>query len=119
MRIAFPNSDEIRHNGFSPTPSSKFSLGTYATGDSKDQVFDTPGPVTLLCNVHAEMSAYVIVAETPYFAITDRDGKFSSPKVPAGKYVLRAWHERSQPGLKEIEVPENGMIDVGPYELKQ
>ena len=118
-RVAFPNSDEIRHNVFSPTPSSRFTLGTYASGVSKYQVFDKPGPVTLLCNVHAEMSAYVIVVETPYFATTDRDGKFSLRNVPAGRYVLRAWHERSKPGSKEIEVPESGMIDAGLFDLKR
>jgi hypothetical protein len=118
-RVAFPNSDEIRHNVFSPTPSSKFTLGTYASGESRYQVFEKPGTVTLLCNVHAEMSAYVIVVETPYFATTDKDGKFNIPNVPAGRYVLRAWHERSKPGLKEIDVPANGMLDVGTFELKK
>jgi plastocyanin len=118
-RVAFPNSDEIRHNVFSPTPSSRFTLGTYASGESRYQVFDKPGPVTLLCNVHAEMSAYVIVVETPYFATTDKEGKFTIPNVPSGRYVLRAWHERSKPGLKEIDVPEDGVIDVGTFELKK
>jgi plastocyanin len=118
-RVAFPNSDEIRHNVFSPTPHSRFTLGTYASGESRYQVFDKPGTVTLLCNVHAEMSAYVIVVETPYFATTNKDGTFNIPDVPAGKYVLRAWHERSKPGFKEIDVPATGTIDVGTFELKK
>jgi hypothetical protein len=111
-RVAFPNSDEIRHNVFSPSPSSKFNLGTYPRGTTMYYVFDTPGPATLLCNVHAEMSAYVFVTETPWFAVSDRAGKFTIRDVPPGKYVLKTWHEKARPTSVEIEVPDNGTITV-------
>lgn len=102
--VVFPNSDEVRHNVFSPSPPKRFNLGTYPRGVTRTVVFDKPGEVALLCNVHAEMSAYVIVLETPYFAVTARDGSYTIKNVPPGKYVLRTWHEQCKPGSRQIEV---------------
>lgn len=96
-RVAFPNSDEVRHNVFSPTKADSFDLGSYPLGSSRNRTFDKPGIVTLLCNVHAEMSAYVIVTETPYFAVSEKDGHFLIPDVPPGQYEVIAWHERARP----------------------
>ncbi len=95
-RVAFPNSDEVRHNVFSPTRGDNFDLGSYPLGTSRSRTFDAPGVITLLCNVHAEMSAYVIVTETPYFAVSDKDGHFQIPDVPPGQYEVIAWHERAK-----------------------
>jgi hypothetical protein len=106
-RVAFPNSDDIRHNVFSPTPSSKFNLGTYPKSTTKYYVFNKPGPVTLLCNVHAEMSAYVVVTETPYFAVTDKAGNFTLKDVPPGKYVIKVWHERAKPFTADVVLTDN------------
>jgi plastocyanin len=117
-RVAFPNSDDIRHNVFSPTSTSKFNLGTYPTSTTKYYVFDKPGPVTLLCNVHAEMSAYIIVTETPYFAISDKAGKFVLKDVPPGKYTLKVWHERAKPATMEVVVDDNRTVSVA-FELKR
>ncbi len=105
-RVSFPNSDEVRHNVFSPTKGAAFDLGSFAMGVSRSRIFDVPGVVTLLCNVHAEMSAYVIVAETPYFAVSDREGRFAIPAVPPGRYELVAWHERAKLVRQSIDVPE-------------
>lgn len=105
-RVSFPNSDEVRHNVFSPTKGAAFDLGSFSMGVSRNRVFDVPGVVTLLCNVHAEMSAYVIVAETPYFAVSDREGRFAIPAVPPGRYELVAWHERAKLVRQSIDVPE-------------
>jgi plastocyanin len=117
-RIAFPNSDEIRHNVFSPSPHSRFNLGTYPRGTTMYHVFNSPGPVTLLCNVHAEMSAYVFVAETPWFAVSDNAGRFVIRDVPPGKYVLKTWHARAKAAFRDIEVPASGSITVN-FELRK
>lgn len=116
--VAFPNSDEIRHNVFSPSPS-KFDLGTYPRREIRYHRFDRPGPVTLLCNVHLEMSAYVIVTETPYFAVTDKEGRFTLKDVPPGKYVLKVWHERGRPASVEIVVGETTAVKAPPIEIKR
>lgn len=116
--VAFPNSDAIRHNVFSPTTGGKFNLGTYPRGSTKSRVFDTPGAITLLCNVHAEMSAYVIVTETPYFAVTDKTGNFTLRDVPPGKYILKTWHWKAKPSSMPIEVGEGGIRNLT-FELKR
>jgi hypothetical protein len=106
-RVAFPNSDDIRHNVFSPTASSKFNLGTYPKSTTKYYVFNKPGPVTLLCNVHAEMSAYVLVTETPYFAVTDKAGNFTLKDLPPGNYVIKVWHERAKPFTADVVLSDS------------
>jgi len=116
--VAFPNSDEIRHNVFSPGPP-RFDLGTYPQKTTKYHVFDKPGVWTMLCNVHAEMSAYVVVSETPFFATTEKDGKFVVKDVPPGKYTLKIWHEKTRPAEVAVDVGESGTVNVGSIELKR
>src|SRR5262245_1671590 len=116
--VAFPNSDEIRHNVFSPGPP-RIDLGTYAQHTTKYHVFDKAGVWTMLCNVHAEMSAYVVVTETPYFAKTNKDGKFVLKDVPPGKYSLKIWHEKAKPAPLPIEVREEPTMNIPSIELKR
>jgi plastocyanin len=88
--IDFPNSDLVRHNVFSPPDCCKqFNLGTYDVGVVKQVTFDKSCDVPLLCNVHAEMSAFVVVLDNPYFVVTRRDGNFKIDNVPPGEYTLK------------------------------
>ena len=73
----------------------------------------------MLCNVHAEMSAYIVVTETPYFARTDKEGKFVLKGVPPGKYTLKVWHEKAKPAALPIDVDASSSISVPPIELKR
>ncbi len=69
--VDFPNNDQVRHNVFSPPDCcNQFNLGTYDVGASKPVTFDKSCEVPLLCNVHAEMSAFVVVLDNPYFSVT-------------------------------------------------
>lgn len=111
-RVAFPNSDEVRHNVFSPSKVKRFNLGTYPKGVVKHVVFDQPGAVALLCNVHAEMSAYIIVTPTPYFALTDKEGRYAISDVPAGEYLLKAWHEKLSPLTQKVVVDKDRLTVV-------
>lgn len=111
-RVAFPNSDEVRHNVFSPSKAKRFNLGTYPQGVVKHVVFDQPGEVALLCNVHAEMSAYVIVLETPYFAVTDKQGHYQISNVPPGEYLLKTWHEKLPPAQRQVVVEKDRFVTV-------
>ena len=109
--VDFPNSDKVRHSVFSSRKSAKrFNLGTYPAGELRSVVMDTPGAgvVTLLCNVHAEMSAYVVVVETPYFATTDRRGHFKIEGVPPGAYELSVWHEALRSQTKKDVIVKAG-----------
>ena len=91
--VSFPNNDTVFHNVFAYFNAKKFDLGVYPRGSTKKVRFDKTGIVALLCNVHSEMSAYIYVADTPYYAVTDRQGRFDIRNVPPGTYTLRAWHE--------------------------
>lgn len=102
--VSFPNSDEVRHNVFSPSAAKRFNLGTYPKGVSRQITFDKPGEVALLCNVHAEMSAYVLVLETPYFTVSSKDGSYSLKNLPPGKYTVTAWHERLKSVSQTVEI---------------
>ena len=91
--VRFPNDDSVFHNVFAFFQAKKFDLGMYPRGASKSVTFDKPGLVILLCNVHSDMSAYIMVVDTPYYAVADAQGRFRLPDVPPGTYTLHAWHE--------------------------
>jgi plastocyanin len=101
--IQFPNKDPFFHNIFSMYDGKRFDLGLYEAGTSRSVRFDRPGVSFLFCNIHAEMSAVVIVVDTPYFAMSDRAGHLTIPDVPYGRYQMHVWYERSLPeNLKEL-----------------
>ena len=111
--IDFPNSDLVRHNVFSPPGCCKqFNLGTYGVGVVKQVIFDKSCDVPLLCNVHAEMSAFVVILDNPYFVVTLRDGNFKIDNVPPGEYTLKAWHEKFRSVTREIRVEAGKTADV-------
>jgi plastocyanin len=102
--VSFPNSDATRHSVFSPSNSKKIDLGTYSPGSSKSVVFDKAGVFPLLCHVHPEMSSFIIVVETPYFAVSDESGHFLIKDVPPGRYKLTIWHETAKGKAQQIDV---------------
>jgi plastocyanin len=95
--IRFPNKDPFFHNIFSMYDGKRFDLGLYEAGTSRSVRFDRPGVSFLFCNIHPEMSAVVIVVDTPYFAMSDRAGHLTIPDVPDGRYQMHVWYERSLP----------------------
>ena len=112
--VEFHNSDTVLHNVFSPSPAAdKINLGTWAAGIVKTYTFKKPGIVVVLCNVHPEMSAYIVAVETPFFDVTDKDGKFSIKDVPAGNYTLVVWHEKLRKNMTQsVTVPEKGSVQA-------
>jgi len=117
--IDFPNSDLVRHNVFSPPDCCKqFNLGTYDVGVVKTVTFDETCDVPLLCNVHAEMSAFVVVVNNPYFSVTGRDGVFEIENVPPGTYKVSAWHEKLRTVTKDVTV-ESGKTSNVDFDLNK
>ena len=108
--VDFINSDKVNHNVFSADACKKFNLGTYNPGMSKAVVFDKPCVVNLLCNVHSEMSGFVVVTENPYFSVTGADGKFTIKNVPAGTYEITAWSEKLKPQGKTMVTVAEGQV---------
>ena len=95
--IQFPNRDPFFHNVFSLYNGKRFDLGLYEAGTAKTARFERAGPSFLFCNIHPGMSAVVMAVETPYFGLSDREGRIVLPDVPDGRYRLHVWYERSLP----------------------
>ncbi len=114
--VDFPNSDTVRHNVFSPDPipgtDEKINLGTYDIGTVKTVNLASDGELPLLCNVHAEMSGFIVAVPNPYFALTDRKGAFTIENLPPGTYVLTTWHERFKAVEAEITVAAGAVAEI-------
>ena len=91
--VDFPNHDPFFHNVFSLFEGKRFDLGLYETGTSHMVHFDRPGVSYIFCNIHPEMSAVVLAVNSPFFATSNAKGDVAIPGVPAGRYLLRVWHE--------------------------
>jgi len=106
--IEFLNSDNVQHNVFwiaiSGNKKLGHNLGTWPKGQKRTFKFDNPGVAPLLCNVHPEMSAYVVVVPTLHFATTDADGAYTIPDVPDGAHNMTAWHEGMKQQSKSVNV---------------
>lgn len=93
--VDFLNSDPFTHNVFTPDPCPEsFDLGGWAMGEIRSHTFSQPCVATILCNTHPEMDGYVLVLETPYFAVTGPDGSYRIDEVPDGDYTVVVWQER-------------------------
>jgi len=124
--VHFPNNDSVNHNVFSLSRTKNFNFGSYKPGESKTIVFDKPGIVEVRCDVHAEMLAYIMVMESPFWAVTDDAGRFEIPDVtslkqngiegitdlPAGNYVIKTWHEKLKTPKEAVAVPGDGRVSV-------
>ena len=106
--VDFLNSDKVAHNVFWTSVGGNkklgHNLGTWPQGEKRSFKFDNPGSVALLCNVHPEMSGYILVVPTPYHAVTDKSGNYKIENVPDGSYTLTAWHEGGKPQSKPVTV---------------
>jgi len=71
-----------------------------------------PGILKVVCDTHAWMLGFVHVFDHPYFAVTDEQGVFSIPDLPAGTYLLKAWHEDGGLKSQEIIVPDRGEVRI-------
>lgn len=101
--VAFDNSDEVLHNVFSPNVP-PFNLGLYPRTTSRRHRFDLPGAYVILCHIHPEMVAYVIVVPTPYHAVVDTAGHFTINDLPPGEYQLHLWHWRSAEVVRHVRI---------------
>lgn len=91
--VEFPNEDQEYHNVFSYSRPKRFDLGRYMPDERPIpvQVFNTPGLVTLRCDIHQHMRAIILVIDSPHFTTTDSSGTFRLEGLPGGDFVLKAW----------------------------
>ena len=90
--VSFPNSDQVSHQVYSFSPAKRFQLPLYRGKAHAPVVFDQPGIVTLGCNIHDNMVAYIVVTPAPYFGRTDAHGTWVISNAPEGAYRIRLWH---------------------------
>jgi len=95
--VEFPNADPWFHNVFSLFDGKRFDLGLYEAGTSRKVHFDRAGISYIFCNIHSQMSAVVVVLDTPYYGISRGAGTVSIPDVPPGRYRLNVWNEAALP----------------------
>ena len=111
--VEFTNSDDVQHNVFTPSATAgRFNLGTYGPGAARTITLDQPGDVLVLCNIHMEMEAHILVLDGPYFATTGDDGHYRIADVPAGAYTVKLWQGRWLPVTRAIELPDGGTLRV-------
>jgi len=95
--VDFPNRDPFFHNVFSLFDGKRFDLGLYEAGTTKSVQFNKAGVCYVFCNIHSQMSAVVVVVETPYFVRLNAPGEFRISELPLGRYQLNVWAERCSP----------------------
>ena len=113
--VRFVNSDPLPHNVFGPGRRPlQFDLGTYPQGSFQFHRFDEEGVHVVLCHIHPEMAAYVVVADAEHRGTTSGDGRFSLDGVQPGRYRLHVWHPRRPREFSEtdIEVGNDGMTGL-------
>ena len=125
--VDFLNSDTTDHNVFCVDECCKIvedinakkpkflDLGNFSGGANASHTFTLPGEGVMLCKLHPEMSAYVLVLESPYFIKVEIDGSSQSAEyvvkdVPPGEYVLKVWHKKLIAPEQAVTVPETGAI---------
>ncbi|HET7745922.1 MAG TPA: DUF2012 domain-containing protein [Vicinamibacteria bacterium] len=110
--VEFPNEDPIFHNVFSVSGENRFDLALYKRPKTGSWTFQHPGVAKVYCNIHPQMSAVVVVRDNPYFAKAAADGTFTIENVPAGRHVVKAYHERAAEASVEVTVPAQGAVQA-------
>src|SRR5438128_9018562 len=113
-KIEFPNFDDTYHSVFSYSPAKRFDLGRYRPDERPipSKVFDTPGLVTLRCDIHEHMRGLILVLDTPYFVTTDKDGRFRLSGLPSGHYTLKAWIDSKTTRERPVELRSGATLHV-------
>lgn len=103
--VSFPNFDGIYHNVFSRSSTKPFDLGLYKAGEQREVRFDREGVIRIGCNLHANMSAIVVVVSQPYYGVTDAQGKFNFRSLPPGNYRMHTYTEGSdEPVVQPVRI---------------
>jgi plastocyanin len=113
-RVEFPNLDDTYHSIFSYSPAKRFDLGRYRPDERPipSEVFDKPGLVTLRCDIHEHMRGLILVLDTPYYIMTDAEGRFRLRRLPSGHYTLKAWIDSKTTRERPVELKNGATLQV-------
>jgi plastocyanin len=100
--VEFPNSDSVSHQIYSFSQPKRFQLPLYRGKPYPPVHFDQPGVVTLGCNIHDEMLAYLLVTDAPWSGRTDSVGAWTVD-LPRGRYRVALWHPRLRDSEADLE----------------
>ncbi|MBI3267478.1 MAG: carboxypeptidase regulatory-like domain-containing protein [Planctomycetes bacterium] len=102
--IEFRNTDACMHNIHAESDSNPpFNLGL-VPGKNTRRAFPEAEVIEILCNVHAEMKAWIVVLPNAFFAQPSKEGEFRIPAVPPGTYKVRAWLENFAPLQEQVTI---------------
>lgn len=104
--VEFVNLDRFYHNVFSLTPGNQFDIGRRPTGQVVPSAFAGPGIVEIFCDIHPQMSARILVLDTPWFAQPDGEGRFHIDGLRPGRYRVRAFHPEHEAVERQVDVGE-------------
>jgi plastocyanin len=90
--VSFPNFDNTKHHVYSFSPAKKFELKLFAKDQSRTVHFDKAGVVALGCNIHDQMSAFIVVTDSAWTARTNAQGVVTFGDAPGSGGRLTVWH---------------------------
>ena len=111
-RVEFPNLDDTYHNIFSYSPAKRFDLGRYRKDEAPvpSELFDVAGMVTLRCDIHEHMRAIILVLDTPYFVLSDTEGRYRLTGLPGGRHVVKAWIDSRTTLQRDVELSTGATV---------
>ena len=90
--VSFPNFDPTKHHVYSLSPAKRFELKLFARDQSRTVRFDKAGVVALGCNIHDQMSAFIVVTDSAWTARTNAQGVATFADAPSASGRVTAWH---------------------------
>jgi plastocyanin len=113
-KVEFPNLDDTYHNIFSFSPPKRFDLGRYRADERPipSVVFDVSGLVTVRCDIHEHMRGLILVLDTPYFVISDGEGRFRLNGLPSGHYILKGWLTSKTTLARPVDLTSGSTLQV-------
>ena len=111
--VEFPNSDNVMHQVYSISPAKRFQSPLYVGKPARPIQFDKEGVVAIGCNVHEQMSGFIVVVPTPYFG-TAVNGRLTINNLGADDYKVHVWYEgmRKEPEPRVVKLAADGTASL-------